>query len=49
MALLQVPEKQPDYRLNRDHLEFLCCLSEYWPSDDLVVSSIRDQLDQVRI
>ena len=47
MDLLQVPEKQPDYRGNREHVDFLCRLSDYWTSTDELVTSISHQLEQV--
>jgi len=46
MELLQIPEKQPDYRANREHGDFLSPLSEFWPSVTSLVDCITDQLSQ---
>lgn len=32
MDYLRLPAKAPNYRMQRPHTEFLCCLSNYWPS-----------------
>ncbi|XP_008239929.1 PREDICTED: lipoate-protein ligase LplJ [Prunus mume] len=31
MAYLRLPKRIPEYRLARDHLEFICCLKDYIP------------------
>lgn len=31
MAYLKLPKRAPEYRLARDHLEFICCMKDYMP------------------
>lgn len=32
MEYLHLPKKAPNYRQQRPHSEFLCCLHDYWPA-----------------
>jgi lipoate---protein ligase len=44
MDYLLMPPKTPDYRQNRSHADFLCCLKDYWPQSHLFQKGILDQL-----
>ncbi|MEX1013031.1 MAG: lipoate--protein ligase family protein [Waddliaceae bacterium] len=44
MRLLTLPEKRPEYRLDRAHDEFLCKLKEYFPDRTLFDRSLTDTL-----
>ncbi|ONI08698.1 hypothetical protein PRUPE_5G195000 [Prunus persica] len=46
MAYLRLPKRIPEYRLARDHLEFICCLKDYIPRSvflDKTVDALRTQ------
>jgi lipoate---protein ligase len=50
MALLKIPNKQPDYRNQRSHLDFLTTLKEYGPIDQWIQKikeTLRVQFSQV--
>ncbi|OQR81682.1 hypothetical protein THRCLA_11516 [Thraustotheca clavata] len=44
MQYLQNPTKQPAYRAQRDHTEFLCKLKEYVPSRDVLFDAFEKHL-----
>jgi lipoate-protein ligase A len=49
MDYLQLPSRRPDYRENRKHEDFLCCLKDVFPSKDLFIESLRERLAKVFI
>jgi lipoate-protein ligase A len=46
MRYLQQPKKAPAYRRGRSHLDFLCYLSEYVPSQELFLSNFKEALSR---
>lgn len=46
MKLLKHPAKIPDYRADRDHLQFVCKLKDYVPDQQKLLSSIPAALEQ---
>jgi lipoate---protein ligase len=44
MQCLCLPERQPEYRQQRDHSDFLCTLKEYFTSKEKIYSMLRDEL-----
>ena len=44
MQYLLLPEKRPAYRNDRGHLDFLCSLKEYFPTQDDVMDTIVDSI-----
>lgn len=46
MALLANPAKQPEYRGKREHVDFLCQLSEFWPDQQTLTEALVTQLSQ---
>ncbi|SCA63832.1 hypothetical protein SCG7086_BF_00090 [Chlamydiales bacterium SCGC AG-110-P3] len=45
MRYLRMPRKAPTYRSNRGHNDFLCRLSDLFPSQQIFVDRITDQLE----
>ena len=45
MDYLQIPEKQPEYRSNRNHDDFLCRMSDFVPSPDTWWAAIEAELE----
>jgi lipoate-protein ligase A len=45
MAYLQQPPKQPAYRNNRSHSDFLCKLREFAPSKEALIDQLIHQLE----
>ncbi|KAF2078184.1 hypothetical protein CYY_000474 [Polysphondylium violaceum] len=46
-ALLKHPDKEPEYRKNRDHLSFLCKLKDRFKSQDEIADRVEKQLTQM--
>lgn len=46
MQCLKTPTKRPDYRKNRNHLEFLTCLNKHFESKELLVEHFEKALYQ---
>lgn len=46
MEYLKMPPKQPSYRQQRCHTEFLCCLSDYLSDRALISVNVRQKLSQ---
>jgi lipoate-protein ligase A len=44
MEYLKIPKKTPKYRNNRDHLEFLCKLKNYFPSKEFFIEKFKKVL-----
>jgi lipoate-protein ligase A len=44
MQLLSLPPKMPEYRQQRDHSKFLCCLKDYLPRRELIFESVKETL-----
>lgn len=44
MEYLTLPKKQPDYRANRTHDDFLCRLKDFAPSPDTLIERLKDCL-----
>lgn len=53
MELLKIPPKMPEYRQKRSHTEFLCCLSEHFPScnafSERVLGYSAEQMDFIPV
>ena len=46
MDYLQLPSKQPQYRLNRTHGAFLCRLKEFAPSQEILICQLINELEK---
>lgn len=46
MDYLLLPEKRPNYRQNRSHLDFLCRLKDYAPSKENLIEKFKKTLEQ---
>jgi lipoate-protein ligase A len=46
MDYLLMPPKTPVYRQGRCHADFLCCLSDYWPTCTLFQTQLMEQLSK---
>lgn len=44
MEYLRLPAKTPNYRMERPHAEFLCCLRDHWPSIEAVKETLLGRL-----
>lgn len=44
MEYLLLPPKRPDYRQDRSHADFLCCLKDYAPSMDTLIHQLKEKL-----
>ena len=44
MSYLLLPKKTPPYRQNRSHGDFLCRLSDYFPSKETLIDSLKTAL-----
>lgn len=44
MSYLLMPSKTPEYRQERSHEDFLCCLKDFWPSLNHLQGDIVKQL-----
>ncbi|KAK9080442.1 hypothetical protein SSX86_000200 [Deinandra increscens subsp. villosa] len=40
MSYLKIPERAPDYRLGRDHLDFICPMKDYLSRSDFISKTI---------
>ncbi|KAK1373366.1 BPL/LPL catalytic domain-containing protein [Heracleum sosnowskyi] len=46
MAYLKLPKRAPEYRLARNHLDFICCMKDYMPRTDFInrtVDAVEDE------
>jgi lipoate-protein ligase A len=46
MNLLKFPPKTPSYRSNRSHRDFLCTLNEYFDSQETLINSFKQVLEE---
>jgi len=44
MQYLLQPQRQPAYRSNREHDDFLCCLKELFPSKEILINGLIEQV-----
>lgn len=47
MSLLLHPKKTPTYRQNRPHSDFLCCLSDHFPSPGSWIATLKTELSRL--
>uniref|UniRef100_A0A164UK26 BPL/LPL catalytic domain-containing protein n=1 Tax=Daucus carota subsp. sativus TaxID=79200 RepID=A0A164UK26_DAUCS len=40
MAYLKLPKRAPEYRLARNHLDFICCMKEYMPRTNFITRTV---------